>query len=154
MAREITITGLADLLDDAAKRTQNLAPVLDKAADRHMARVNSHFENESSMGSELGNDWPGLSPRYAKRRKSTGKLLQVSGALKASVEHEAIGNRLTIGSNVVYSRAHDSGNPDGNLPMRKYLAWHPKDLQETARDCFHYILTGELPSSGGGMPLA
>ena len=145
----LSLENLGDNLGAAVLRSRDLSRVLDKASKRHLRRVERHFDNESSAGSisPPGGSWPDWSESYKKRRKS-GKKLDLTGALRASIDYSVSGgNTLAIGSRVVYSRGHDLGNPDGNLPMRKFLSFHQEDVDKTLNDCWEFILTGMVPNA-------
>jgi phage gpG-like protein len=137
---------LGDLLGAAMVRAGDLTPVLNVAAKRHHARVLKHFESESSA--PAGNAWPDLSPKYKARRKWSGSMLHGTGALLNSIQHYVMdGNTIVLQSDIVYSRAHDLGYPDGNLPMRKFLAYQDDDVYVTIGDAFVYVLTGGVPNA-------
>jgi phage gpG-like protein len=84
-----------------------------------------------------GVPWVPWSPTYAlaragggKGKKSGGGLLERTGALLDSLAFEVEGNRVIVGSPLVYSAAHQEGTD--KIPARPYLGLATADADELA----------------------
>lgn len=82
--------------------------------------INENFKTE---GGKVG-QWEKF--KYGGRVKkgkinTSAKLLQDTGRLRASFDYKATKSNVTIGSNLKYSKYHEGGVPQHNLPIRRML---------------------------------
>lgn len=78
----------------------------------------------------------------------SNKLLQMTGRLRGSLLPGAGGiertgkTEVTLFSNVVYSRAHDQGNPDSGLPQREFMYLSPAGEEAVLNAMMNMIMEG------------
>ena len=77
-----------------------------------------------------GQPWEPLSERYAawKEKHSSGGILELEGDLIGSITHKPSHDAVQIGSNVLYSTAHQLGTED--IPERPYLGLSDDNADE------------------------
>lgn len=77
-----------------------------------------------------GKPWQSWSPRYAATRPPGKSLLQSEGQLLDSIQAFVDDDSVSVGSNLIYARAQQKGNPDANLPARGYLGLSEQNMEE------------------------
>ncbi|OXI36910.1 phage virion morphogenesis protein [Burkholderia aenigmatica] len=97
---------------------RDASPITALIAESMMGAVEENFAQQGRP------TWLGLSPKTLKRRREeagTGKILQRSGRLAASVtpKHDATSAR--VGTNVVYAAIHQFGGSIQRHPMSGYV---------------------------------
>ena len=136
----------------------NPAPLLNIAAQVMRSSFERTFRDQGSPGGS----WAPLAPATIKRgRGGAGrKILIQRGRLKNTLTYETNGNRLTMGSNLVYARIQQEGGEAGRrspfkkqqgrrprIPARPYLVFRPEDPQKIAGEIERFI---NSPAAGGG----
>lgn len=106
--------GLASLLEDVGAEVES--------------QTRRRIQSEKTAPD--GEAWDPWSERYALTRHGGQSLLQGEGALLDSIQHLVDSNEAVIGSNMVYARAQNEGNPDQNLPAREYLGLSPENIRD------------------------
>ena len=94
------------------------SPALTEIADDLRAMVTEQFASEGRAG---GTPWAELAPSTARRRRAGPSLLNVTGALLASLRdagapghvEETAGQTLTLGSRLPYAIYHQTGTGTG-----------------------------------------
>jgi phage virion morphogenesis protein len=112
-------------------------PLLRVAGAAMQSSIMQTFREE---GSPAGS-WAPLAASTLKKygKKGPGhKLLVMSGRLRNSITQKVDGNRLLIGSNVIYARIHQLGGAAGRshaskIPARPYLVFRPEDPARIAK---------------------
>jgi phage gpG-like protein len=131
---------------NVAERIEDAAPAFERIAGLFAEGEKKQFESEGSWGSGT---WSPLSPAYAswKLRRFPGtKILERTGALKASLTQRPLGieqitaTRLRIGSGIFYGRYHQDGGP--RLPKRPPLAMPEKQRRTITKVLQRYVKTG------------
>lgn len=82
--------------------------------------------NLGTQGQSLGERWPRLERKYARRKARLGSRLQLklTGRLRGSLKAMKITKRLiSYGTEVPYARAVQYGK--GRLAKRRFIAWSP-----------------------------
>jgi len=59
---------------------------------------------------------------YRKRRK----ILTDTGRLRGSIAYRVSGNQVAVGTNVIYARTHNQGDPARGIPKREFLGLTPE----------------------------
>lgn len=106
--------GLASLLEDVGAEVES--------------QTRRRIQSEKTAPN--GEAWDPWSESYAETRHGGHSLLQGEGALLDSIQHLVEGNETVIGSNMVYARAQQEGNPKQNLPAREYLGLSPENVRD------------------------
>lgn len=140
--------GLSRKLAVAMARVRDKRPAMIEIGDYMVESTHKNFDQERAPD---GWSWPrrkrvrrirgGHLAQRATRifavsllSRSTGlaltsyKLLQDTGRLLRSIHREASANSVRIGTNVAYSRVHQFGYPQRNIPARTYLGLRPEDI--------------------------
>lgn len=103
----IHLRDLERLLNQLEKNANNLKPALLDIADELLDSVEENFEREGRP------PWQDIKEETKKRRgkegKWPGKILQMDGALAASVTSRVQGDSIFIGSNKEYAMIHQRG---------------------------------------------
>ena len=94
------------------------SPALAEVADDFRAMVKEQFASQGAAG---GTPWAALAPSSARRRRAGTSLLNVTGALLASLKdvgapghvEETDGQTLTLGSRLPYAIYHQTGTGAG-----------------------------------------
>ncbi len=110
------------------------------------ASTAKHFEREKGPK----NKWESWSTVYAARMaklgKSGNKILQDTGRLRNSIVFAKsaadIQKGVLLFNTVPYSRAHDEGNPKGNLPARPFFYFNSGDLDNMAKQVLQFVGQG------------
>jgi phage virion morphogenesis protein len=85
--------------------------------------------------SPYGQPWKPLSPATMamRRQGSSSRILQNTRRLYNSISAQPVNDGISVGTNVVYARAQQFGNPDNRfyggarapIPARPFLPWKP-----------------------------
>ena len=59
---------------------------------------------------------------YTRRRK----ILTDTGRLRGSIAYRVSGNQVAVGTNVIYARTHNQGDPARGIPKREFLGLTPE----------------------------
>ena len=119
-------------LQTLQQRAENLTPLLADLGKREVSRVQKRFEESKAPDGSL---WASL-----KERKD--KPLQETGALKASIQTQLLGQGqavagVQIGTHLKYASTHQFGRD--NIPARPFLGISPEleaDILEGTREHF------------------
>ena len=119
---QFTTTVNAEPVEQALRALQasltGQSPALTEIADDLRAMVTEQFASEGRAG---GTPWAALAPSTARRRRAGTSLLNVTGALLASLRdagapghvEETDGQTLTLGSRLPYAIYHQTGTGAG-----------------------------------------
>lgn len=88
--------------------------------DLEASTVARFSEGETPEGAR----WAGWSPDYAKRRHG-GRVLDLTGRLRASMTRSATDKDLKVGTPIWYARVHQRGAR--GIPARPFLGYSAKD---------------------------
>ena len=95
-------------------------PLLDAIGALVVSQTETRIVSSKSSPNEV--PWPALSPAYAKRKKSGGGILELTGDLRDSLVHLVTGKTsVDVGTNLIYARTHQLGDPSRNIPQREFL---------------------------------
>jgi phage virion morphogenesis protein len=130
----VNADSLNQLLGDLKRKSGNLRPALVGIAGILMDSTEENFEREGRPR------WPELAASTQKARAKkgkTGKMLQVTGQLAASVSDRVTANSALVGTNKKYAAVHQFGGPAG----RKLAVDMPKhDVDEAERLLIRHLL--------------
>ena len=88
------------------------------------------LNNFGFLGEDRPDEWPPLSPAYAKKVNRTWATLQVDGTLRAAVKLDNsdldFAKVSASNSDVPYATAHQHGVAERNLPARPYFPMDPQ----------------------------
>lgn len=135
---------------ELAKRTENLRPLMKNIAGIFASSTEENFKEEGrpDKWTELAeitkenrnkiknmNKKKGKNKSSEKENKWSGKILQISGQLAASVNTEYDDESVVIGSNKDYAAIHQLGGKAGknkkvSIPARPYLQLTDEDFDE------------------------
>lgn len=113
---EVNITHLAKGLTQLAALGRNMTPLTRDLAEILKGGVDRAFQDEADP--ETGEKWHPLSPATLKRRAKaghTGKILQVTGQLAASIQTEHGPHHATVLTSDVRARTHQFGAKKGSF---------------------------------------
>ena len=119
---------------EAAKRTENLRPLMKNIAGVFAYAAEENFKEEGRP-----EKWTDLAESTKKQRKKTGhypgQILQVTGQLASSINTYYDNNSAVIGSNLAYAAIHQLGGQAGRnkkteIPARPYLKLTDEDFGE------------------------
>lgn len=112
-------------LGDPAKRTRLLKIV----GRLHTGQVQERIDTEKTAPD--GSQWPDWSDDYADTRGEGKSLLEDEGDLLTSIHERLINqNTIAVGSSLIYAATHNEGDPDRNIPARKYLGLSDENQDE------------------------
>jgi phage virion morphogenesis protein len=98
------------------------------------AKVESQTRRRITDGKEDpdGNEWPQWSDAYAAKRHGGHSLLEGEGLLLGSIGYAVAlaGDRVEIGSNMIYAATHQFGDEKRNIPARPFLGLSRDDEAE------------------------
>ena len=113
---EIDSSQVLATLDGIRARASNLGPTMEGVSQDLAEGLDENIDSITE---------PALSPAYAKRKAKThpGKgFLRSSDALYESMKPGSSDVEAWAGPvGIVYARAQDQGDPEGNLPSRQYV---------------------------------
>lgn len=113
----VSVSGLDEFLAD--ELTQLKVAAQGAMAEKFLEITRENFGDE---GVDRPNEWPALSPKYAKRVKRDHATLFLSGDLETSITFDASNpDYAEVSTANPYASAHQFGNPDGNLPARGFF---------------------------------
>ena len=150
----MTITVNIQLAQDQFNRLEhklsNMRPVLAGIANMMLDAVERNFATETDP--ETGLKWTPLAAstqRQRARKGKSGKILQVTGNLAASITPQYGNDYALVSTNKVYAPIHQFGGKAGrghaaNIPARPYLALSKqdeRDINDTVSDYLAHGLT-------------
>lgn len=125
------------LYKDAQERMKDLSPPLKKARNLMLASIEDNF---LAQGRPRG--WTPVKSAYLERKlrdRYNFFTLIRTGDLRKSVTASVRGNKLAIGTSIVYGATHQFGDPSRNIPKRPYLVFQKQDLDDIQRLVIAYI---------------
>lgn len=138
---KVDTSGLSKLLRDIQVRAGNLRPALTKIAGEMAASTEENFDQEGRPR------WPNLSASTQKQRAAkgkTGKMLQVSGQLAASISQRVTEDSAIVGTNKIYAGIHQFGGMAGRkrqtpIPARPFLKLTKSDVDLAEKILARYL---------------
>ena len=121
----------------------NATPVMTVLGRLLEEQTVSRIKDEKSAPN--GGAWPQWSPRYEAKRHSNQSLLENEGHLVDSIQSVEGRDSIEVGTNLVYARRHQYGDPKKNIPQRQFLgvsSGNSYELQKTLEDWFYSHTTG------------
>ena len=112
-------------------RHMDTSELLDGVGSAVESQVRRRIQEDQS-GPD-GVDWPSWSVAYAQTRHGGHSLLRSSGGLVDSIQYVVDGDRVAIGSNLVYAAIHQFGGAEAGkaeIPARPYLGLSASDLTQ------------------------
>lgn len=136
------------MLRDAARRCENLSPVMKSFGEHMMVSTGKRFDTETAPD---GTPWAPLSPATLRVKKG-GKILQEMGrrgGLLGTIVYQAEARKIAIGTNKVYGAIHQLGGMAGRnrkvkIPARPYLGFNADDIRELAATAADYVAVGRI----------
>ncbi|MEW5722887.1 MAG: phage virion morphogenesis protein [Thermodesulfobacteriota bacterium] len=129
------LAGLQDRLSRIGQLLQSAGLIVLRSIDR------------AFMAGGRPQKWKPREQKYAARmaRKGKTKILMVSGNLRNSITAQTEGQKIIVGSNLVYARIHQLGGQAGrnlaaDIPARPYLVVQGADLKRLKRLAAGFIL--------------
>lgn len=119
---------LSRRLGDLRKRMGDPEPLLDRVGALLDSQAQRRIAEEKA--SPDGEQWPDWSDDYAATRHGGHSLLMNEGDLVQSIQHLVDGYTLEHGSNLVYARTHQEGDPSRNIPQREFLGISDDNARE------------------------
>ena len=125
MVINVQVQGLERLkkkIEDKTRNLSNLQPFWQSVGEYMKTRtIKECFDKEQSPD---GEKWKPIKHRQ-------GKILQDTGELKKSIQYEADNSSVTVGSKLIYARAHQFGR--GKIPARPFLGVTEDDKKHIAQ---------------------
>jgi phage virion morphogenesis protein len=131
---EVQSRELMSALDRLRRKTGNLRPVMSEIAETMRSSVEENFKQESArkpIGGAKGGAWQALAASTEKARArigKTGRKLQVTGQLLASIQTKTSDGEAIIGTNKKYARFLNDGTK--RMPARPFLVLQQADVDE------------------------
>lgn len=146
---------LQAMLQGLARNVRDASPVMDDFSEYMMSETMERFEKEEDPE---GHGWQTLKPvteaQRAKAGKWPGKILQVDGILKNSIQRiwDGSSSGLTTGlagSGLEYAAIHNEGGKAGrnrntDIPRRQYLGFSDDDIAYFKRSLAGWLVTGRV----------
>jgi phage virion morphogenesis protein len=135
---EIENRELMAALTRLRRKTSNLRPLINEIAETMRNSVEENFSKESAR--ERGGVWKALAPATLQARAKkgkTGKKLQVTGQLLASLQTKSSDTEATLGTNKKYARYLNDGTK--NMPARPFMVLQKADIEEMKRTVADYL---------------
>lgn len=136
---------LMNALNRLRSKTSNMRPVMAEIAETLRSSVEENFARESSRGPLVsggnGGVWAALAPSTVKNRARLGKSgrkLQVTGQLLASISTQSSESEALVGTNKKYARYLNDGTK--KMPARPFMVIQQADLQEIQQTVNEYLL--------------
>lgn len=101
-----------DLMESLARRLADMTPALAEIGEILGESVKNNFKSEHSP---QGTPWKPLSARTLARRRLPGRILNETGTLRNALHVSVSGNRVTVGTNVIYAAVHQFGARQGQF---------------------------------------
>ncbi len=133
---------LQKMLLELEKKSGNLRPALNGIAGLMLDSTEENFQKEGRP------HWLPLAESTKKaraKRGKTGKTLQVTGQLAASVSSRVESHSAIVGTNKAYAAIHQFGGFAGRkhaavIPERPFLKITKSDLDEAERLLYRHLL--------------
>ncbi len=135
------------LLSQLQGKAEDMSPVMRSIAGVMLDAVEENFEKEGRP-----TKWKPLSPATLAQRKregkDTGKILQKSGQLAASISTKATSTSAMVGTNKRYAAIQHFGGKAGRglkvtIPARPYMLLTDEDVEEIKDVILRYLKGGE-----------
>lgn len=102
--------------------------LLDTIGESLESQAGERFETKQGPD---GASWQEWSASYRPRAaRAGGSLLMRGGDLRGSITHEAQGDEVVVGSNLIYAAVHQYGFKKRRIPARPYLGIGNQDLED------------------------
>lgn len=131
---EIQDRELMNALTRLRRKIGNLKPAMNEIAETMRSSVEENFAQESArnaIGGVKRGAWADLAPsteRSRARKNKSGKKLQVTGQLLASIQTKSTEKEALIGTNKKYARFLNDGTK--KMPARPFLVIQQNDIKE------------------------
>ena len=143
----INLSPAEDKLNNLRNKLSNMRPVLAGISNMMLDAVERNFANETDP--ETGLRWTPLAAstqRQRARKGKTGKILQVTGGLVASITPQYGNDYALVSTNKVYAPIHQFGGEAGrnhktSIPARPYLALSRQDKEDIVEAVKDYLKT-------------
>lgn len=124
------------------RKTGNLRDVMDDIASTMQNSVEQNFKEESTRKPIKGRGgvWQDLAPSTKKARAKkgkTGRKLQVTGQLLASLTTQATNDSAMLGTNKKYARFLNDGTK--KMPARPFMVIQEADVREFTEQVQDYF---------------
>jgi phage virion morphogenesis protein len=144
ISAELEDRELINALSRLRRKISNMRPVMAEIAETLRSSVEENFARESSRGplaskAKVG-AWAALAPGTLKnraRKGKTGKKLQVTGQLLASIQTKSSDVEALVGTNKKYARFLNDGTK--KMPARPFMVIQQADLQEIEQTINEYF---------------
>jgi phage gpG-like protein len=138
------IPQLVESLEATGGRMENLVPALEAITLVMLRSAQVTFEAQGRP-----EPWDRLTKKTA-RRKGSSLILEETGYLRQSLTPSGNSYSLknltatsaTIGTNRPGASAHEEGDPERNLPQRKFLVHQPEDIADYRQILIDHIVHG------------
>lgn len=141
---EVENRKLAEALTRLRRKVGDLHPIMDEIAETMRNSVEENFKQESSRGTlsdgKRGGVWKDLAASTLKaraRKGKTGKKLQVTGQLIASIQTKTSNVEAMVGTNKKYARFLNDGT--NRIPARPFLVLQQADIEAFTRLVEEYL---------------
>jgi phage virion morphogenesis protein len=123
----IEITGLDPLIAKLERLARpDQVELMEQIGSLVESQTRNRIANEKRDPS--GKQWKKWSAKYARTRHGGHSLLMNEGDLLDSIQWQVSGDKVEIGSNLVYARTHQLGR--GAIPARPYLGLSDENRDE------------------------
>ena len=148
MSITVNIQLAQDRIEQVGHKLDNMRPVLASISNMMLDAVERNFATETDP--ETGLRWTPLAAstqRQRARKGKTGKILQVTGGLVASITPQYGNDYAIISTNKIYAAIHHFGGNTGrghaaNIPARPYLALSKQDERDINDTVSNYLVEG------------
>ena len=131
-------------IKEFAEETGDMKPFLKVATRRIMNVIDENFETE---GKNTGEKWEDWSDIWLKRRQemgnADGKILNLGGYLRRSIERHIDSDRAVIGSPLKYAAIHNFGSTQDmkiNMPKREFMRIDAVEEERILDDLNEYFV--------------
>lgn len=139
---EIQDAELRQAIERLRYKTGNLQPFMREVAETLRTSVEQNFKQESSRSpiGGSGGAWKDLAPSTKKARAKkgkTGRKLQVTGQLLASISTYASSTEAAVGTNKKYARFLNDGTK--RMPARPFFVVQQADIAEIQKQAAEHF---------------
>ena len=147
MSITVNIRIAEDRIEQVERKLDNMRPVLAGISNMMLDAVERNFATETDP--ETGLRWTPLAAstqRQRAKKGKTGKILQVTGGLVASITPQYGNDYALVSTNKVYAPIHQFGGKAGrnhktSIPARPYLALSRQDKEDIVDAVKDYLKT-------------
>jgi phage virion morphogenesis protein len=145
ISAELEDRELINALSRLRRKISNMRPAMAEIAETLRSSVEENFARESSRGPLVASKakagaWAALAPSTLKsraRKGKTGKKLQVTGQLLASIQTKSSDVEALVGTNKKYARFLNDGTK--KMPARPFMVIQQADLREIEQTINEYF---------------